>query len=269
MNRAERRRQARDAKPATVIGYLHPEDVSASFAYSLCRLMLYETARTGMPPYLLAQRTPAGQLVENRNTVVAHFLESGAEWLLFVDSDMGFPADALERLLAVASVERPIVGGLCFGLWVDNAHFDDATQACSWRSFPTIYSFVETDDTVGFTAASAFPDDDVVECSATGAAFFVAHRSVYEAIGGGWFEPVTHPKGNVRFSEDLSFFIRAAAAGYGCAVHTGVRTSHAKGVFLTAEQYMVQEVGRACVAPDGSPKVDPEALAEVIRVAAR
>jgi hypothetical protein len=273
------RRKDVPRRPTTCVAFLHAPDVAASFAYSLVRLMMYETARTRVPPYLIAQRCPSGQLVDMRNRVVRHFLETEAEWLLFVDADMGFPADALERLLAAADPHiRPLVGGLCFGQWADNEHFDDATQAVHTRAFPTIYQWNERRDDqddlveVGFSVAQTYPGDELVECSATGAAFFIAHRSALEKIrddaGERWFHPVTHPvpppHGTV-FSEDLSFFIRAAASGLPCFVHTGVRTSHAKTVWYTEASFSAQEAGRSFVSPDGTPKVDPGLLAEALR----
>lgn len=272
-------RPAQVNRPSTCVAYLHAPDVSASFTYSLVRLMMYETARNGVPPYLIAQRCPSGQLVDMRNRVVKHFLDCGADWLLFVDADMGFPQDSLERLIAEADpVERPLVGGLCFGQWADNEHFDDSTQAVHSRQFPTIYAWNERqDDTgttveVGFAAAETYPTDQLVECSATGAAFFVAHRDALTKMaaeaGERWFHPVTHPApaphGTV-FSEDLSFFIRAASVGIPCYVHTGVRTSHAKTVWYTEASFSAQEAGRSLVAPDGTPKVQPAVLAEALR----
>lgn len=268
-------------KPTTAVAYLHGTEVASSFAYSLVRLMMYESARTGVPPFLVAQRCPSGQLVDKRNAVVAHILDCGAEWALFVDADMGFSADSLERLIGAADpTERPFVGGLCFGQWADNDHFDDATQAVHTRMFPTIYAWNErTDDDgtpceVGFAPAEAYPPDELVECSATGAAFFVAHRSALEAMrdkhGPRWFDPVRHPTPEphgTQFSEDLSFFIRAAATGFPCYVHTGVRTSHTKTVCYTEAGFYAQEAGKVLVRPDGSPRVDPERFSEALSAA--
>ena len=61
---------------------------------------------------------------------------------------------------------------------------------------------------------------------------FVVHRTVLEKIrancGDTWFDKVTHP-GSRRFSEDLSFFVRAAGTDHPTFVHTGIKTAHDKG----------------------------------------
>ena len=62
-----------------------------------------------------AKPTAAG-LVDSRNTVVAAFLDgTDDDWFWWLDDDMGFAPDTLDRLrLAADPVERPIVGALCF-----------------------------------------------------------------------------------------------------------------------------------------------------------
>lgn len=51
----------------------------------------------------------SASVAENRNRLVKRALDSGADYVLFVDSDMSFPPDALERLLAD---DRDIVGAV-------------------------------------------------------------------------------------------------------------------------------------------------------------
>ncbi len=53
--------------------------------------------------YSIQGATSSG-IVEGRNQVVKEFLGSTAEWLFFIDSDMGFEPNALEELMKVASV---------------------------------------------------------------------------------------------------------------------------------------------------------------------
>jgi hypothetical protein len=232
-------------EPAVTVAYLHPGTLSAAFGYSTIRAMVYETCRTGRPPALIAQRCASGQLVEARNEAVSYFLATASEWLWCVDSDMGFDAATLELLLDSADpTERPIVGALCFGL--KKADYDDATQAVTFRQFPTVYVWREKPDEVGFQVVTDYPRDTLAQVSATGAACFLAHRSVLERMrdkyGAEWFTPVTHPTGPTTFSEDLSFFIRAAAVDAPVYVNTRIRTSHDKGgVFLTEESWDLQQ----------------------------
>ena len=85
-----------------------------------------------------------------RNEATAEFLESDVEWLLFVDSDMGWDADALDRLFDHADAQqRPIVGGLCFGYSPVETGTAEANGPFRYP-FPTLYWFNETETDIGF-----------------------------------------------------------------------------------------------------------------------
>jgi hypothetical protein len=187
--------------------------------------------------YAFQQCTSAG-VVEGRNEATKNFLESDAEWLWFVDSDMGWDVDALEQLIAAADPEeRPIVGGLCFGFGPITDRIDHA-QAVIKRPFPTIFDFAETDDDCAFRPRWGYVPGTVMQCSATGAAMLLIHRSVLEQIGSGWFDRMKHPKAKAMWGEDTSFCMRAALLGHPVYVHAGVRTSHSKVIFVTETTFM-------------------------------
>lgn len=214
---------------------------------SLMRLMLYESARTGAYPRLIALRCGTLGLVDGRNKAVTTFLDdTPCDWLLMVDSDMGFGPEAVEQLQASAPSENLIVGGLCFAQ--KRAEMDERLQAERWDIRPTVYQFEDRPDEAGFATVNRYPRDTVVKVSATGAAFLLMHRSALETMrakhGDKLFDQVSHPKAGT-FSEDLSFCIRAAATDLQVLVNTGVRTSHDKGgVFLTEELFDAQQALR-------------------------
>ena len=193
--------------------------------------------------YCYQQCTSAG-VVEGRNEAVRVFLESDVEWLWFVDADMGWDVEALEMLMSVADpVERPIVGGLCFGFGPISDRIDHA-QAILKVPFPTIFDLAETDDDIAFRPRWRYTSGSVVQCSATGAAMIVIHRSVFEKMAeadvGEWFDRIKHPKGKKLWGEDTSFCARAGVLGFPVYVHTGVRTSHAKTIFVTETTFLQQ-----------------------------
>jgi hypothetical protein len=188
------------------------------------------------------QRCTSAGVVEGRNEVSKNFLESDAEWLWFVDADMGWEPEALEMLLSVADpVERPIVGGLCFGFGPISDRIDHA-QAVVKVPFPTIFDLAETDDDIAFRPRWWYTSGSVVQCSATGGAMLLIHRNVIKAIAdadlGDWFDRIKHPKAKKPWGEDTSFCARAARLGFPTWVHTGVRTSHAKTIYVTESTYM-------------------------------
>jgi hypothetical protein len=181
-------------------------------------------------------------VVEGRNSATKSFLESSAEWLFFVDADMGFRHDSLERLMEVAHpTERPIVGGLCFGFG-PIADGVDETQAVEKVPFPTIFDLKATDDDLGFASRWGYIPNAVQECDATGAAMLLIHRSVLESIGSGWFDRMQHPKAKKLWGEDTSFCMRAKMLDFPIWIHAGVRTSHAKTIHVTEATYMRQLV---------------------------
>jgi hypothetical protein len=222
-------------EPKVAVAYLHPGEVSAAFSMSLLKLMLHETFRTGMPPLVVANRCASGNIPAGRNEITAQVLDgTDCEWLLFIDADMGFAPDSLERLLAEGSAERPVIGGLCFA--VKRTATDPETHAERFQCMPTLYAWREFPDRVGFQVVENYERDAMVLVGATGAAFLLIHRSVLEKIrevyGDRWFDRIPHelpkPHGTL-FSEDMSFCIRVAGVDAPLYVHTGVKTCHDKG----------------------------------------
>jgi hypothetical protein len=188
----------------------------------------------------LRDNAQAGGIVSGRNSVAEKFLDATeCEWLFMVDSDMGFAADTVDRLIASADPkERPVVGGLCFSLRRDTA---GEFYGQKYVVVPTCYEYVDTDAEVGFRSIIDYPRDTMLQVGGTGAACLLIHRSALEKVratyGAHWFDHLSHP-GGTTFSEDLSFCIRLAAADIPVWVNTGVRTTHDKhGVFLDEDEF--------------------------------
>lgn len=194
----------------------------------------------------LSSRT---SIASSRNKMATGFLDTTqCEWLFFIDVDMGFAPDTIERLIKSADPQlRPVMGGLCFAM-------KRAKTADFWaervRIQPTVYEYLELDDEVGFRPIGGYTRDQVQQVAGTGAACLLIHRSALETVraahGDNWFSPVTHPtgdKGKPRtFSEDLSFCVRLASLDIPVHVDTAVKTTHDKGgIFLDEETYDAQQ----------------------------
>jgi hypothetical protein len=232
------------------VAFLHPGEYRACFAESLKDLLFYDLSHhqriVSHPHGQMGKQCGSAGIVDGRNKVAAAFLdETDADWLFWVDSDMGFAADTVDRLIdASNNAERPIVGGLCFAAQTNGS---SSFYGIRYRTSPTIYDFVEQDDKVGFAARLVYPADEVVPVAGTGSACILIHRKVLQDIRAlyqdNWYTPVTHPQGPTTFSEDLSFCVRAAACDHQAWVHTGVKTTHDKGFsFLDEEFYVAQEI---------------------------
>lgn len=230
------------------VAYVHePTTVGYNWHRSYLKLVMHEMGRDD--PSIegeLPVKYPTGGLVEARNTAVERFLESDDDWLFWIDTDMGFDGDIVERLLAVADpVDRPVIGALCFTRReVDN----DGQSGKLIVPHPTIYLWAETPGGNGFVPFDDYPrNGELVKCSATGSAAVLIHRSVFDRIGGNWYGLVASPIEGVPFSEDMSFCVRCAQHDIPIYVHTGVKTNHLKEVWLSEEFFDVYGAARPLV----------------------
>lgn len=242
---------------AVTVAYLHPNDVTHSWHESLVALVGYDLAheqrviRGGW----LGVKCGAGGLDRGRDLAVARFLtEFDAEWLWWIDTDMGFAPDTIDRLLEVADpIERPIVGGLCFAQ-VETEQ--DGMGGYRTAPRPTLFDWVVTAEKYGFQGRARYPINAVVQVGGTGSACILIHRSVFERIaeqtGPTWYSRIPNKSTGDPISEDLSFCVRASAIGIPAFVHTGVRTTHQKTLWLGEDDYW-----RWAIAP---PATEPTAV---------
>jgi GT2 family glycosyltransferase len=210
-----------------IIGYCHPGTVRAEFAASLI-----STVMEGMTPLDAVLTYQSGPNISTaRNKICDDFLSrQKAPWLLMCDTDMVFAPDALTRLIEAASPDnRPLLGALC---WSQN---DGAAEP-----FPTMYDLAEKDGgELAFTRPAFWVKGAVRKVSATGAAFLLMHRSALDAVKASsndpaapWFRESAVGAPLSLMGEDMTFCLRAGAAGIPVHVHTGVQVGHMKPVML-------------------------------------
>ena len=236
-----------------LVGYLHPHEVSTSFHKSLMGLVGFDMSHDRRLNGWASIKCASGGIPEGRNQLAKALIDSDCEWLFMVDADMGFEPVGLYQLLSVADpVSRPIVGGLCFA---QREAFDDGSNGFRCVPRPTIFDWVEHDDGHWrFTGRNHFPVNALVECAATGGAFLVVHRSVFERIrdaeGECWFDRVRGTDGSL-IGEDISFFVRTQALDIPLFVHTGIRTTHLKNLWLGESDFW-----QSFYAPPATERVD-------------
>lgn len=228
-----------------IIGYLHPNTVSHNFADSLMRLVVHDMNTHGRVAAggTLAARTGPGRMMDGRNHIAATFLQSNADWLLMVDTDMGFAPDTLDRLIEVADpVERPCVGALAFAL---KEIASDGMGGQVVRPLPMLYDWArKPDGTLGFTLRNHYEPNQMTQVAATGTPCLLMHRTLLEKIraedGDTWFDRARMTDGTW-LSEDMSFCFRVAKAGAPIFVHTGVGTTHHKQIWVGEDEYLMYE----------------------------
>ena len=237
MSRSQQRKQRKPpSRGKVVVSWLFPSDVSGLFTVSLANLLGYDAhhKRRIIDGGGLIPITSGPNLSTARNGQARQFLEDQtAEWLLIVDSDMTFDPDSVDALIAEADpVKAPIVGGLCFG------KTDTRDELLYW---PTIYRY---DSELRAQRLTEWPENTMLQVSATGTAFLLIHRTVLETMQAKfkdrapwvWFESLLFD--GREFSEDHTFCLRAQQCGFPIHVHTGVEIGHVKREQITLQRAM-------------------------------
>lgn len=223
------------------IGVISPGSMDSRFVHSLLELLSYDASGSRhVADWMLMESGPLIWMA--RNKIIETWLESrGTEWLLFLDVDMVFRPDAVDRLFDVADPERrALISGLCpvGGRGADfcsNVFYADPPIVGDGPielDFTRQYTALLLSDALNATNGGA------VRVDATGAAFLLVHRNVATAVAeryatrddglgdAGWFAPDV--SSGQTFGEDLIFCMRAASCGYRPWVHGGVHVSHRK-----------------------------------------
>lgn len=170
------------------------------------------------------------RVAHNRNNLVREFRETDADALLFLDDDMMIKPAALDKLIERFDVkERPVVGGLCFGL-------------DSGLIFTTLHKVSPV--TGKYVRVGAFPRDGLLEVDGTGGACLLVARHVFDKVAEGrdgypWFaEEVID---GLEIGEDIVFCRRVKDAGFPIFIATGAHIVHIKDhVAVGVEQYVDQ-----------------------------
>lgn len=240
--------QAKVRTPAVAAGkvclaYVHDSDVAYSWHRSILDLIGYDLAhhqRIVGGGGWFGMRCGTDGLPEARNKVAAQFLDGDAEWLFWIDTDMGFAPDTVDRLLASADpAERPVVGALCFAQGEDSLDGMGGFR-CSPR--PTLFAWAEKDTgEQGFAPMFDYPRDQLVEVAGTGSACLVIHRAALEKVaaeyGPVWYSRLGNPTTGKLIAEDLSFCARLLQVGLAVHVDTRVKTTHLKRLWLSEDDY--------------------------------
>lgn len=236
------------------IAFLYRDEVSYSWHESMWEMFAHDRANgQHLQPRRLAIRTHPIRMVQSRNLVVKAFLdETDAEWLFWVDTDMGWRPDALDRLLAAADpIKAPMVGGLCFGLYPTGY---DGMGGLRFNVTPTMFVISRRvkDGAPVYSPMPTYPEDTVTQVHATGSAFLLIHRTVLEKVraehGDHWYDQLVDGDGEV-LGEDISFCLRATALGTPMYVDTGTPTTHHKHLWIGEDDFWRQRADERTANP--------------------
>ena len=174
----------------TLIAVPCMDTVSTSFAKSLVNLRKGEDCE--------AQFVQSSLVYDSRNRLAGYAIDGNFDAVLWLDSDMIFPADLLEKLSAHLESGKDIVSGLCF---------------CRRFPFgPVVYKRLELEDEKPINDSYFdYPEDRIFRVEGCGFGVVMTKTDMLREIVKKYktlFSPLPN------FGEDLSFCIRARECGY-------------------------------------------------------
>jgi GT2 family glycosyltransferase len=165
------------------------------FAFDLAKLCAYEgVTRCAKGGSLMIYQVPGTLIFNQRERLAEEALKDGADAILWVDSDMRFPKDALEILL---SRDLPIVGV-------------NATT----RRFPVKPTALDIDpETNDLVKVDSKGKTGLEQVMGVGFGMVLIKKEVFEAAQKPWFWFEQTDKGGI-IGEDIYFCAKAFDAGY-------------------------------------------------------
>jgi hypothetical protein len=153
----------------------------------------------------------SGSLIyKARENIADEMLKHDFTHLLFVDSDMSFPPDALKKLV---SHDKDIVSGRAHKRV---ANFEPCFyKKCDWKEAIIYHDYPE----------------GLIEVAAVGMAFCLIKREVFEKVSKPWFNPTFD------IGEDLAFCMRAQEAGFKIWVDTDLEIGHVGNAIFGGAHY--------------------------------
>lgn len=224
------------------LSYLRFDNVAGVTLDCVGDLRVYDAYGPKLIGPIHRSHVPSLGVVEGANQLGKALLDSDAKAIFWLDCDMGFAPNTLERLyLALDSEKRHAVSALTFK-YQQYAMDGHGGYLCEPR--PVIMDWGEAlDGTQGFMCRRVYPENTLVQCQATGMACVVIQRQVYEGIfekfGPVWHTPMPAPPECPQefLGPDVSFWCRAAMCGFNLFVHTGVPTTHQKTTWVSHNSY--------------------------------
>lgn len=146
-----------------------------------------------------------------RNLISTGILKSNSEYSLWCDSDIVFKSEHIDILLETMSYveDLGIVSGICRSRRKPH-------HRCIFKYDEDNNAFIE----------SEFKKESIFKIDACGAGFMLVKNKIFRDLGKNWWTRID------KFSEDLSFCIRAREIGYLIYAHPDVVCGHVMETIL-------------------------------------
>lgn len=159
-----------------------------------------------------------GSLIyDSRNKLAHQAIASGADYVLWLDSDMVFAPDTLTRLLEHLRNGKDIISGVYFRRTLPYT--------------PVIFKELTPERDTGY---DDYPDNDVFTVAGAGFGCIAMKTEVLIKMAlceGNWFTP------EGKYGEDLSFCLRAKRCGYDIWCDSKIKCGHIGHAIITEEVY--------------------------------
>ena len=179
-------------------------------------------------------RSQGNQIGRQRETIVNYwYKENKSDWLLWVDSDVVLSPETFLRLWKKKdAVDKPLLTGVYFTT--------DTPEEPLMIPMPTVFEFVEQENTVGIQRIHPLPEDKFMKVGAAGMGFVLMHRSVVDRIekeipGVPLFTEVGVNKSFM--GEDIYFFALCDKVGIPVWCDTGAVVPHMKRFSFDVHYY--------------------------------
>ena len=170
------------------------------------------------PPGTDLALTSSSLIYDARNQLADQAISGGYTWVLWLDSDMKFEPDLLEKMLEQANAGHPFVCGLFF------------TRKAPVR--PCVYSVLDCHEGTPICIPCKHWDDGPFEAQACGFGAVLTSVNLLRAVRDKFGQPFTPVQG---FGEDFSFCLRARELGVMPWCDPSIRVDHI-GISIFNEQ---------------------------------
>ena len=151
-----------------------------------------------------------------RNMLAREAIDSGADRVLWIDSDMVFDDDLMLRLGADLDEGWDMVGGIYFRRELPTS--------------PLVYNCIDG-ETGKAEVWKDYPRDRLFQCAGYGFGAVMMTTELLKQVGDYAFTPMAH------LSEDLSFCARAWEAGARIACDSRVKVGHVGQIVIGEQMY--------------------------------
>ncbi len=165
-----------------------------------------------------------------RGWLLSKFLESDAEWLLWLDSDATIAPRTITRLQSWA---EPVVGALCFNRRQPVFPVAYGPHRTKTGAYVPLYgqvrAFLNAHEELFTNQAMVLesrPDDSLLQVDATGCHCLMTHRAVYEAIEPPYFQVNDDERWH---GEDVYFLKKVQSVGMPVFIDMSVLSGHMAG----------------------------------------